>query len=163
MRQFRTGQIDYLVATDVAARGLDIENVSHVINYDVPQDPEFYVHRIGRTGRAGKSGVAVTLVSPRDYRQLRLIEQLTKTRIRREKLPSQADIHERQKEVIREKLLQMLEEGKLAYYRNIVDSFVDDYDPMDVAAAALKLSLDLDEGGDDLIVEPFGNTGARPA
>lgn len=162
MRQFRTGQIDYLVATDVAARGLDIENVSHVINYDVPQDPEFYVHRIGRTGRAGKSGVAVTLVSPRDYRQLRLIEDLTKTRIRREKMPTQADIHERQKEGIKERLLEMLEEGKLAYYRNIVDSFMDDYDPMDVAAAALKLSLDLDEGGEDLIVESFGNTGARP-
>jgi ATP-dependent RNA helicase DeaD len=161
MRQFRTGQIDYLVATDVAARGLDIENVSHVINYDVPQDPEFYVHRIGRTGRAGKSGVAVTLVSPRDYRQLRLIEDLTKTRIHREKLPTQADINERQKEGIKEKLLHMLEEGKLAYYRNIVDSFVDDYDPMDVAAAALKLSLDMDEGGDNLIVESFGNTGAR--
>ncbi len=163
MRQFRTGRVDYLVATDVAARGLDIDNVSHVINYDVPQDPEFYVHRIGRTGRAGKSGVAVTLVSPRDYRQLRLIEDLTKTRIRRGKLPSQADIHERQKESIKEKLLLMLEEGKLAYYRNIVDSLVDEYDPMDVAAAALKLSLNLDENSDDLmIVESFGNTGARP-
>ena len=111
MSQFRAGRIDYLVATDVAARGLDIENVSHVINYDVPQDPEFYVHRIGRTGRAGKSGVAVTLVSPRDYRQLRLIEDLTKTRIRRGKLPSQADIQERQKEGIKEKLLLTLEEG----------------------------------------------------
>ncbi|MFA4885867.1 MAG: DEAD/DEAH box helicase [Desulfotomaculaceae bacterium] len=162
MRQFKTGQIDYLVATDVAARGLDIENVSHVFNYDVPQDPEFYIHRIGRTGRAGKSGVAVTLVSPRDYKQLKLIENLTKTRIHREKLPSQADIHERQKEGIRERLQQTLNKGKLAYYRNIVDLLVDDYDPMDVAAAALKLSLDLDDDRDDLIVESFGNTGARP-
>ncbi len=162
MRQFRTGQIDYLVATDVAARGLDIENVSHVFNYDVPQDPEFYVHRIGRTGRAGKAGVAVTLVSPRDYKQLKLIENLTKSRIRREKLPSQTDVQERQKEGIKERLQKMLEEGKLAYYRNIVDSFVDEYDPMDVAAAALKLSLDLDEGSDNLVVESFGNTGARP-
>ncbi len=162
MRQFKTGQIDYLVATDVAARGLDIENVSHVFNYDIPQDPEFYIHRIGRTGRAGKSDVAVTLVSPRDYKQLKLIENLTKTRIHREKLPSQADIHERQKEGIRERLQETLSKGKLAYYRNIVDSLVDDYDPMDVAAAALKLSLDLDDDRDDLIVESFGNTGARP-
>ena len=162
MRQFRAGRIDYLVATDVAARGLDIDNVSHVINYDVPQDPEFYVHRIGRTGRAGKSGVAVTLVSPRDYRQFRLIEELTKTRIRRERLPSQADINERQKEDIKERLFLMLEEGKLASYRSIVDLFANQYDPMDVAAAALKLSLNLDEDGDDPFVESFSHTGARP-
>jgi len=162
MRQFRTGQIDYLVATDVAARGLDIENVSHVINYDVPQDAEFYVHRIGRTGRAGKSGVAVTLITPRDYKQLRLIENLTKTRIRREKLPSLADIHERQKEGVRERLQRMLAEGKLAYYRTIVGTLLDDYDPVDIAAAALKLSLDLDGERDEPDVDSFGNTGARP-
>ncbi len=161
MRQFRTGQIDYLVATDVAARGLDIENVSHVINYDVPQDPEFYVHRIGRTGRAGKSGIAITLVTPREYKQLRLIENLTKTRIRREKLPSQADIHERKKEGIIDRLNYLLSEGKLAYYRNIVDSLVDEYDPIDIAAAALKMSLALDDV-EDMTAESFGNTGARP-
>jgi ATP-dependent RNA helicase DeaD len=162
MRQFRTGQIDHLVATDVAARGLDVENVTHVINYDIPQDPEFYVHRIGRTGRAGKSGVAITLVSPRDYKQIRLIENLTKTRIRRDKLPSLADVQERQKEVIRERLQRVLDAGRLAYYRNIVDSLVDDYDPMDIAAAALKFSLDLDQKEEDLAVESFGNTGAPP-
>lgn len=162
MKQFRMGQLDYLVATDVAARGLDIENVSHVINYDIPQDPEFYVHRIGRTGRAGKSGVAITLVGARDFKQLRLIENLTKSRIRREKLPSQADIHERQKEGIKERLQRMLEDGKLAYYRSIVDNMVDDYDPMDIAAAALKLSLDLDEDREELNYESFANTGARP-
>ncbi|MCL6558706.1 MAG: DEAD/DEAH box helicase [Firmicutes bacterium] len=162
MRQFRTGQIDYLVATDVAARGLDIENVSHVINYDVPQDPEFYVHRIGRTGRAGKTGVAITLVTPKDYRQLRLIENLTKTRIQRQKLPTQADLFERQKELTKERLLSALEEGKLAYYRNIVEMLVDEYDPVDLAAAALKLSFNLDEPGEDTAPESFGNTGARP-
>ncbi|MCL6634170.1 MAG: DEAD/DEAH box helicase [Peptococcaceae bacterium] len=162
MRQFRTGQVDYLVATDVAARGLDIENVSHVINYDIPQDPEFYVHRIGRTGRAGKSGVAITLITPRDYKQLRLIESLTGTRIRRERLPSLADIHERQKEGIRERLQRVLEEEKLAYYRTIVDSLVDDYDPVDIAAAALKLSLEPGGNGEEPAAESFGNTGARP-
>jgi ATP-dependent RNA helicase DeaD len=162
MRQFRNGQIDHLVATDVAARGIDVENISHVINYDIPQDPEFYVHRIGRTGRAGKSGVAITLVSPRDYKQIRLIESLTKTRISREKLPSLADVQERQKEGIRERLHRMLDAGRLAYYRNIVDSLVDDYDPMDIAAAALKLSLELDQEEAELATESFGNTGARP-
>lgn len=161
MRQFRTGQIDYLVATDVAARGLDIENVSHVINYDVPQDPEFYVHRIGRTGRAGKSGIAITLVTPRDYKQLRLIENLTKTRIRRGKLPSQADIYERKKEGIIDRLNSILSKGKLAYYRNIVDSLLDEYDAMDIAAAAIKMSVELDYD-DETEAASFGNTGAQP-
>jgi len=161
MRQFRAGQIDYLVATDVAARGLDIENVSHVINYDIPQDPEFYVHRIGRTGRAGKSGVAITLITPKDYKQLRLIENLTKTRIRRGKLPSQEDVYERKKEGIIDRLNSILSKGKLAYYRSIVDSLLDEYDAMDIAAAAIKMSIDLDDDG-DTETESFGDTGAQP-
>ncbi|GAB6180735.1 DEAD/DEAH box helicase [Desulfotomaculum defluvii] len=164
MKQFRSGEAELLVATDVAARGLDIEGVSHVINYDIPQDPEFYVHRIGRTGRAGRSGVAITLISPREYRQLRLIENITKSRIKREKLPSVADVVERQKESIKEKILQIIEEGKLGYYRSIVDPLMDEYDPMDIAAAALKLSMDMEPNGDEvnLDIVNFGNTGARP-
>ncbi|MCL4442234.1 MAG: DEAD/DEAH box helicase [Firmicutes bacterium] len=164
MRQFRSGEVELLVATDVAARGLDIEGVSHVINYDIPQDPEFYVHRIGRTGRAGRSGVAITIISPREYRQLRLIENITKTKIKRERLPSIADVAERQKEGIKDRLLRIMEEGKLSYYRSVVDSLIDEYDPMDIAAAALKLSLDLEPAEDeaDLDTVNFGNTGARP-
>src|SRR5262249_54354247 len=77
MGRFRTGQVELLVATDVAARGLDIEHVSHVINYDIPLDPEVYVHRVGRTGRAGRSGCAITLVTPRERRLLRYIERVT--------------------------------------------------------------------------------------
>lgn len=88
MRSFRNGETELLVATDVAARGLDIEKVSHVINYDIPQDPESYVHRIGRTGRAGREGKALTLIFPKEYRQLRMIERLIKTRIERSSLPS---------------------------------------------------------------------------
>ncbi|GBF32695.1 DEAD-box ATP-dependent RNA helicase CshA [Desulfocucumis palustris] len=162
MRQFKGGQVEILAATDVAARGLDIENVSHVINYDIPQDVEFYIHRIGRTGRAGKSGMAITLVSPRDYRQLRLIENLTKTRIRREKLPSLADVTERQKEGLVEKLRHIIEDGKLGYYRGIVDPLLDDYDPVDIAAAALKMSFG--PVGEENVGETagFGNTGAKP-
>ncbi|AQS59300.1 DEAD/DEAH box helicase [Desulforamulus ferrireducens] len=165
MRKFRSGDAELLVATDVAARGLDIEGVSHVINYDIPQDPEFYVHRIGRTGRAGRSGVAITIINPREYRQLRLIENITKTRIKREQLPSAADVVERQKEGIKERLLNLIQEGKLSYYRSIVDSLIDEYDAMDIAAAALKLSLDLEPERDEMELyntADFGNTGARP-
>ena len=164
MKQIRSGEVELLVATDVAARGLDIEGVSHVVNYDIPQDPEFYVHRIGRTGRAGRSGVAITIISPREYRQLRLIENITKTKIKREKLPSIADVVERQKEGIKERLLRIIEEGKLGYYRSIVDPLVDEYDPMDIASAALKLSLDLEPTDDDVVLDTvnFGNTGAKP-
>lgn len=164
MRQFRSGEVELLVATDVAARGLDIEGVSHVINYDIPQDPEFYVHRIGRTGRAGRSGVAITIITPREYRQLRLIENLTKTRIKRGRLPSIADVAERQREGIKDRLVQIIEEGKLAYYRSVVDPLTDEYDPIDIAAAALKISLDLEPAGEDIDLDTvnFGDTGARP-
>lgn len=164
MRQFRSGEVELLVATDVAARGLDIEGVSHVINYDIPQDPEFYVHRIGRTGRAGRSGVAITIISPREYRQLRLIENITKSKIRRERLPSIADVAERQREGIKDRLLHIIDEGKLGYYRSIVSALADEHDPIDVAAAALKLSLDLEPSNDEIDLETvsFGNTGARP-
>ncbi|MEG6523426.1 DEAD/DEAH box helicase [Desulfotomaculum sp. 1211_IL3151] len=164
MRQFRSGEAELLVATDVAARGLDIEGVSHVVNYDIPQDPEFYVHRIGRTGRAGRSGVAITIISPREYRQLRLIENITKSRIKRENLPTVADVVERQKETIKERMLQIIEEGKLGYYRSIIDPLLDEYDPIDIAAAALKLSMDMEPSVDEINLDTvnFGNTGARP-
>lgn len=140
MRKFRDGSIEILVATDVAARGLDIENVTHVINFDIPQDPESYVHRIGRTGRAGKSGVAITLIQPRDFKQLKLIEKLTKTRIKRGQLPSIADIAERQREVLRQHLIDLMEEGKLGAYRTLILDMSDEFDAIDLAAAALKLS-----------------------
>lgn len=167
MRRFKTNQLEVLVATDVAARGLDIENVSHVINYDLPQDAEFYVHRIGRTGRAGKSGVAVSLVAPRDYAQIRLIERLTGSRIRREHLPGPADIAERQKEGLKQKIRMIIDEGKLGYFRSMIDPMLDDYDPVDIAAAALKMSFDPvdreeeqeDSGQEDIT---FENTGAKP-
>ncbi|MFZ5596126.1 MAG: DEAD/DEAH box helicase [Bacillota bacterium] len=163
MKRFRNNQIEVLVATDVAARGLDIENVSHVINYDLPQDVEFYVHRIGRTGRAGKAGTAITLVTPREYGQLRLIERMTKTRIRREHLPDPADIAERQKEGLKEKLRLVVEEGKLAYYRTLINPLLDDYDPVDIAAAALKMAFGFDEEGvGNSKGSPFENTGAKP-
>ncbi|MHB8157292.1 MAG: DEAD/DEAH box helicase [Desulfocucumaceae bacterium] len=164
MRRFKNNQLEVLVATDVAARGLDIENVSHVINYDLPQDVEFYVHRIGRTGRAGKAGTAVTLVTPREYSQIKLIERLTKTRIRREMLPEPADIAERQKEGLKERLRLIVEEGKLGYYRTMINPLLDDYDPVDIAAAALKMSFGPgeEESGGSQDDASFENTGANP-
>ncbi|NTW04654.1 MAG: DEAD/DEAH box helicase [Peptococcaceae bacterium] len=165
MRRFKNNQIEVLVATDVAARGLDIENISHVINYDLPQDVEFYVHRIGRTGRAGKEGMAVTLITPRDYPQLRLIERITKTRIRREHLPDSADMAERQRDGLKERIRMIIEGGKLGYFRSIIDPLLDDYDPVDIAAAVLKMSEpeeapvseEISAGG----IPSFKNTGAK--
>lgn len=102
MNKFKGGMLDILVATDVAARGLDIKDVTHVINYSIPQNPERYVHRIGRTGRAGKSGMAITLVNPREYKHLRLIEKTARTIIDRKKLPSPADVvRAREKNIVR--------------------------------------------------------------
>lgn len=164
MKKFREGHVEILVATDVAARGLDIENVSHVINYDIPQDPESYVHRIGRTGRAGKSGIAISFVVPREYRQLRLIEKMINTRIKRGKLPSFQDVFERQKEVIIERLVSTVDKGRLEHYEAIVEEMSGDYDPRVVAAAALKLAFDLEDAEDKTDVEEteFGDTGAAP-
>jgi ATP-dependent RNA helicase DeaD len=144
MRQFKNGQAELLVATDVAARGLDIDNLSHVVNYDLPQDVEFYVHRIGRTGRAGKTGVAVSLITHRDYKQLRLIESMTNIKIRRCPLPSVAEVTRRQQEGIRERLVRIIEENKLEQYMDIIRPLLKENEPVNIAAAALRLAYDLD-------------------
>ena len=102
MQLFRNEQADVLVATDVAARGLDIDHVSHVINYDMPTSPEVYVHRIGRTGRIGREGVAITLVDPREQRLLRSVEGLTKQKVEILNLPSVDDLRARRLDATRE-------------------------------------------------------------
>ncbi len=94
VQRLKDGKIDILIATDVAARGLDVERISHVINYDIPYDSETYVHRIGRTGRAGRSGDAILFVSPRERNMLRVIERVTQQRIEEMKLPTVADVNE---------------------------------------------------------------------
>jgi ATP-dependent RNA helicase DeaD len=165
MKKFREGGVEILVATDVAARGLDIENVSHVINYDIPQDPESYVHRIGRTGRAGKTGMAISFIVPREYRQLRLIEKMINTRIKKQKLPTLADIFEVRKEQIVERLINVIESGQLGHYYDIVEHMADQYNTMEIAAAALKIALDLEEPGEEREEygeTDFGDTGAEP-
>ena len=163
MRKFKKFGLELLVATDVAARGLDIENVSHVINFDIPQDPEFYVHRIGRTGRAGRTGIAITIITPKDYRQLRTIENLTRTRIKRGMLPTLEDLAEREREGIVSRIRQIIDNGGLSFYRSIAESMSEEYSPVDIAAASLKLSLDLELGekSEEDATTPFGPTGAK--
>jgi ATP-dependent RNA helicase DeaD len=140
MKKLRSGTADLLTATDVAARGLDIPRLTHVINFDVPNAPEAYVHRIGRVGRAGREGVAIMLAEPREQRVLRSIEHLTKRTIEVRKLPTVADLRDRRLEVVRSALLEILDAGDLDRFRGVVDSLAEDFDPMDVAAAALKLA-----------------------
>jgi len=140
LRGFRGGQTEVLVATDVAARGLDVPAVSHVINYDIPPDPEYYVHRIGRTARQGRSGAAITFVAPSEMRQLKTIERVTGARIRREELPTVAAAEERESQALEERLLDVLAQGKWGRYRGMVEELLEDYDPVEVAAAALTLA-----------------------
>jgi ATP-dependent RNA helicase DeaD len=142
MRRFRAGDgsLDLLVATDVAARGLDIGSVSHVVNFDVPSSADAYVHRIGRTGRAGRTGVAITFAEPREARYLRNIEQLTKQRIKTETVPSIVDLHARQLEQTRAAIEALLAAGALDEYRVVVETLASEHDVLDVATAAVKLA-----------------------
>ena len=146
MSRFREGAIQVLVATDVAARGLDIEQVSHVVNYDVPSDPESYLHRIGRTGRAGRKGVAVTLVEPREQRLLRNIERLMQRRIEIARLPTVADLRARRLELLGTSLEEALLRGDLDRYRGVVEPYINGYDLFDVALAAVSLADEASAG-----------------
>ncbi|MDP8924581.1 MAG: DEAD/DEAH box helicase, partial [Chloroflexota bacterium] len=140
LRAFRDGRIEALVATDVAARGIDIPEVTHVINFDIPSDPEAYVHRIGRTGRLGRKGEAITFVNPREQRALRIIERVTGAPVRRDEVPTVAEAEERTAAIIEERLLDAVEAGEWRRYRPIVEELLDGHDPIDLAAAALCLA-----------------------
>jgi ATP-dependent RNA helicase DeaD len=140
MKRFRSGQAEILIATDVAARGLDIPDVSHVINFDIPESPETYVHRIGRTGRAGKAGTAITLVMPRESRWIRTIERITKARIEPRRLPSASDVNERRREVLKSLIEDVVkDEENFSTYMQPVRELAEEHDPLDIAAAILKL------------------------
>jgi ATP-dependent RNA helicase DeaD len=140
MRRFREGGLDLLVATDVAARGLDIGHLSHVVNFDVPAAPDAYVHRIGRTGRAGREGTAITLAEPRESRMLRNIEQHTRQKIRIERVPSAVDLRAKRLEKTLMTLGQAIEAGDLDNFRPVVETLGEEFDLRDVAAAAVKLA-----------------------
>jgi ATP-dependent RNA helicase DeaD len=138
IKQLKTHAADLLVATDVAARGLDIPRLSHVVNFDVPNAPEAYVHRIGRTGRAGREGVAITLVEPKEHRLLRNLEKLTGQRIEVSAVPTVADLRARHLELTRASLREVLVAGGLDPFRRVVEELAAEFDVMDVAAAAVK-------------------------
>lgn len=140
MASFRSGKTNLLVATDVAARGLDISHVSHVLNYDVPSSPEAYVHRIGRTGRAGRSGHAITLVEPREQWLLKNIERLTKSKIEMATLPTVADLQAKRLEGIGTAIQEILTANKFERFRKVVNTLTENFDPADVAAAAMQLA-----------------------
>jgi len=140
MQSFRSGKTELLVATDVAARGLDISHVSHVMNYDVPSSPEAYVHRIGRTGRAGRGGEAITLVEPRERWLLKNIERLTKSTIEMATLPTVADLQAKRLEGIGAAIQEILTAKKYDRFRNVVNTLTENFDPKDVAAASIQLA-----------------------
>ena len=149
MARLRAGTAELLVATDVAARGLDVEQLTHVINYDVPSAPDTYVHRIGRVGRAGREGVAITLVEPRGHRMLTTIERVTGAPISVERLPTVADLRTRRLELTRAALRESLLEDDLDRFRPVVDSLTDEFDVVAVALAAVKLAHEAGGGSDD--------------
>ena len=139
MDKFRKGDIDILVATDVASRGLDIPDVSHVVNYSIPQSPDSYIHRIGRTGRAGKSGIAITFVTPREFRQLKLIELSAKTKIKKAKLPTIAEVKKAREQGILNEIDYVIEKEKHTEYVSLVNELSGKYSLHDIAASALSL------------------------
>ncbi len=147
MGRLRAGTADLLIATDVAARGLDVEQLTHVVNYNVPSAAEAYVHRIGRVGRAGREGVAITLAEPREHRMLKTIEQLTKQRFTIEKLPTVADLRTRRLEMTRAALQETLVVAdRLERFRVVVESLAEEFDLMDIALAAVKLAHEASGG-----------------
>ncbi len=148
MSRFRAGQADLLIATDVAARGLDIDQVTHVVNYDIPWDVESYIHRIGRTGRAGRSGEAITLVSPRERYQLRQIERMINAPIRPARVPSTADIASRRREMFKARILETLAGGAYDNHLMTVEDLAEsgDFDASQIAAAALQLLWQAQKG-----------------
>jgi len=139
--RFKTGRIKVLVATDVAARGLDIDDITHVVNYDIPTDPEAYVHRIGRTGRAGKDGIAISLLTPKDKRYLSRIEGYSKSIIKLAQLPTEKDLNERRDLKLLEKLEAWLERDRCKREQELVEYMIaSGHDPVKIAASALKMA-----------------------
>ena len=138
----RSGSLDLLVATDVAARGLDVEQLTHVVNYDMPSPPDIYVHRIGRVGRAGREGTAITLAEPREHKTLKIIERATGQPIAVEKLPTVADLRTRRLELTRAALRQIVLEDDLDAFRAVVEPLGEEFGIYEVALAAVKLASD---------------------
>ncbi|HXG68371.1 MAG TPA: DEAD/DEAH box helicase [Blastocatellia bacterium] len=180
IRRMRGGQVEIVVATDVAARGLDVEHIGHVINYDIPNDPESYVHRIGRTARAGRAGKATLLVTPREGRMLREIERYTGQRLTAAKMPTRADVAARRMALFKERLLKTLREEELEAYLSLVEELMEETgrDMAEIAAAAVRLARgdkpfvvplepeeapDAESGMVRLFIDAGRRTGVRPS
>lgn len=176
MSKFRSGNIDILVATDVAARGIDVDDVDIVFNYDIPQDEENYVHRIGRTARAGREGVAISFVTNRDFHRIKTIEKYTKTKIKRKNIPTLKDMEDRQSNILIERIREEIQRGQLDRYENMLDVLLEeDFTSYDIAACLLKFylesnkigkhseldSVDFGTGGNDTLKRVYINVGKK--
>jgi len=163
MSKFRKGTVEILVATDVAARGIDVEDIEAVFNYDVPHDEEYYVHRIGRTGRAGKTGRAFTFAVGRDIYQIRDIQRYAKTKITFQEVPSVSDVEEIKTNLLLEKVKKSIDEGHLGKYTNWVERLIEEeYTSLDIAASLLKMVMGENGKESSAQKEDFGDTGAAP-
>jgi ATP-dependent RNA helicase DeaD len=182
IRRMRGGQVEIVVATDVAARGLDVEQIALVVNYDIPYDPESYVHRIGRTGRAGRAGKAILFVTPREGRMMREIEHFTRQRLTPAHMPTRADVAARRMALFKERLLKTLQEEELEAYLALVEEMAEEtgHDMAEIAAAAVRLARGdrplvvplepepenappTEPGMARLLIEAGRRTGVRPA
>jgi ATP-dependent RNA helicase DeaD len=164
MQRVRSGTADLLIATDVAARGLDIDHLTHVVNFDVPSAPESYVHRIGRVGRAGREGVAITLAEPREQRQLHNIERLTKQKLPFAKVPSVEALRARQMELTTETLRETAAAGNLDQFQAVLDELGDDFPLETIALAAVKLAHDAEQSSlEEVEIPDLSQRSERPA
>ncbi|MFT6106492.1 MAG: ATP-dependent RNA helicase DeaD, partial [Rickettsiales bacterium] len=147
LKKFKDKKTTILVATDVAARGIDVEDLTHVINYSIPQDPESYVHRIGRTGRAGKSGTAITLITPSEYRKLTVIQRVANAKIEKQSVPDVQAVIESKKTRIKDSILKIIEAGNFEDFKTIATEILNDKNPEEIVAAVLKYAFkdELDE------------------
>lgn len=139
MNKFRNGQIHILVATDVAARGLDVSGVTHVFNFDLPQEIDSYVHRIGRTGRAGKEGLAMTFVEPREFGHLKTIEKTIQRKLDKTKLPSAQDSRQRKQDILYGQIVNAIKAGSVLNYQELANDLIQEYGSVDALAAMLEM------------------------
>lgn len=161
MKKLRDNEAKLVVATDIAARGLDIDQLSHVFNFDVPASPETYVHRIGRVGRAGRAGVAITMAEPRHRMKMRDLERITRQNIYPARVPSLADIEAKRLTEFTEEIRKTVAEGKLDLYKAAVATLATELDPVDIAAAAFKLAGGAAAADDEPIMDMLDNKGGQ--
>lgn len=146
LNRFRNGNVKILVATDVAARGLDIDDISHVFNYDMPDDPEIFVHRVGRTGRAGRSGLAISLIVPKEKHRLRQLEKYARKVITKATLPSKDDIFKHREQKLVDSLLMWVNRDRARRETEIIEGMVEEgHDLMTIASAALKMARSMEK------------------